>query len=380
MQFVDLKKQYQRYKDEIRAEMDRVLESAAFIRGPVVTELEEKLASYTGVEHAIGCASGTDALLIALMAKGVGPGDEVIVPDFTFIATAETVALLGAVPVFTDVDPVTCNIDPERIRENITQNTRGIIAVSLYGQCADLDTINSIAVDKGLWVIEDGAQSFGAEYKGKKSCSLTEIATTSFFPAKPLGCYGDGGAVFTDDDDLAEIMRMILNHGQEKRYRHAVVGINGRLDSLQAAVLLVKLRYFDEELKARQRAADRYTELLKDVIETPIVHEGRTSVWAQYTVRHSRRDEITAELKEREIPTAVHYPVPLHKQKAFADAENTPRPSVGPGTEAGLDGSCPVTEKLCSEVFSLPMHPFLTEKEIGAVVGELRKIGTELKK
>lgn len=358
MEFCDLKYQYNLYKEELREEMEKVLSSAAFINGPSVREFEEALASFCGIPHVIGCSNGTEALFIAMLALGVKPGDEVIVPDFTFIATAETVALLGAKPVFADILPDTLNIDPEDVRRRITPKTVGIIPVSLYGQCADMDEINIIAGERGLWVMEDAAQSCGALYKGRFSGNLSTAATTSFFPAKPLGCYGDGGAIFVQEAGLAEKIRKIVNHGQEVRYRHGMVGTNGRLDSLQAAVLLVKLRHFKEELELRNLAAARYTELLSTSVPVPKVLPHNRSVWAQYTVRVSSRDNVIAALKEKGIPTAVHYPVPLHDQKAFAYLGDTePRP---------------VTEKASREVLSLPMHPFLSVEDQTRVTEALK--------
>jgi len=290
MQFCDLKAQLDTFRPEMERAVLDVVESTRYIKGPPVGQLEQELSDYLkGDVAAIACGSGTDALLIALMALDVRPGDEVIVPDFTFIATGEVVSLVGAVPVFCDVDPVSFNLDPERLAEAVTEKTVGIIPVSIFGQCADMDRINTIADEKGLWVMEDGAQSFGAVYRGRKSCTLTKVATTSFFPAKPLGCYGDGGAIFTRDADLADRIRMILNHGQAQRYRHAVVGVNGRMDTIQAAVVSVKLKTFDQELEMRRQAAETYTELLGGTVETPQVPEYNTSVWAQYTVRHDDR-------------------------------------------------------------------------------------------
>jgi UDP-2-acetamido-2-deoxy-ribo-hexuluronate aminotransferase len=356
MQFVDLKRQYDEYKMEIMAEIQNVLDSTAFINGPAVQELEAQLAEHTGVRHAIGCSSGTDALTLGMMALDVQPGDEIILPDFTFIATAETVALLGAVPVFADIRPDTCNVDPESIRAAITEKTVGIIPVSLYGQVADMDEINAIATEHGLWVMEDGAQSYGATYKGKRSGGLSQIGTTSFFPAKPLGAYGDAGAVFTNDDELAARLRMILNHGQRKRYDHAVIGLNARLDTLQAAVLKVKLRHFDDEVLRRQQVADWYTAAFAGVREivTPTILDHNTSVWAQYTIRVPHRPAVQAALKEKGIPTAVHYPIPLHKQDAFAE-------------HAQHDIEVPHTEKASNEVMSLPMHPFMTREDVTTV-------------
>jgi UDP-2-acetamido-2-deoxy-ribo-hexuluronate aminotransferase len=360
MQFVDLKKQYDLYKDEIHEEMDKVLQNTAFINGPACTELERDLSTFCGSPYSLSCSSGTDALLLPMMAWNIGPGDEVIVPAFTFIATASMVAFLGAKPVFVDVDSVTFNLDPALIEEKITKNTKAIIPVSLYGQCADMDAINAIAGKYNIPVIEDAAQSFGATYKGRFSCNLSTAATTSFFPAKPLGGYGDGGAVFTADETLAETMGYLKSHGQVKRYYHKYVGINGRMDTLQAAVVKVKLRHFVDELKMRQKVADMYTERLKGLTETPVVLEHNTSSWAQYTIRVDNRDDVQEALKERCIPTAVHYPVPLAKQEAFKPYN---------------DGSdYPVSNKLSQRVMSLPMHALLTEQEIETVCTALKEI------
>ena len=354
MQFVDLKRQYEEYRGEIMAEIQSVLDTTAFIGGAAVKELEAELAVHTGVRHAIGCSSGTDALFLGLLALGVKLGDEVIVPDFTFIATAETVALAGAVPVFADIRPDTYNIDPDSIAALVTGRTVGIIPVSLYGQAAEMDEINAIAENRGLWVMEDGAQSYGASHRGRKSCALSRLGTTSFFPAKPLGAYGDAGALFTDDDELAATLRMLLNHGQRKRYDHAIVGLNARLDTIQAAVLKVKLRHFDDELAARQQVADWYTRELADAVPTPVILDHNTSAWAQYTIRVPSRAAVQGALKERGIPTAVHYPIPLHQQDAFAGH-----------VQSAIE--VPHTEKASAEVMSLPMHPFLTRDEVRVV-------------
>lgn len=354
MQFVDLKRQYDEYRGEIMAEIQSVLDTTAFIGGAAVKELEAELAAHTGVRHAIGCSSGTDALFLGLLALGVKPGDEVIVPDFTFIATAETVALAGAVPVFADIRPDTYNIDPDSIAALVTGRTVGIIPVSLYGQAAEMDEINALAENRGLWVMEDGAQSYGASHRGRKSCALSRLGTTSFFPAKPLGAYGDAGALFTDDDELAATLRMLLNHGQRKRYDHAIVGLNARLDTIQAAVLKVKLRHFDDELAARQQVADWYTRELADAVPTPVILDHNTSAWAQYTIRVPSRAAVQGALKERGIPTAVHYPIPLHQQDAFAGH-----------VQSAIE--VPHTEKASAEVMSLPMHPFLTRDEVRVV-------------
>ncbi len=364
MDFIDLKTQYQRLKAEIDAGIARVLAHGQFILGPEVAELEEKLAAYTGARHCIGVANGTDALQIALMALGIGPGDEVITPGFNYIATAETAALLGARPVYVDVDARTCNLDPALLEAAISPRTKAIIPVSLYGQCADYEAINAIADRHGLPVIEDAAQSFGASYKGRKSGNLTTIACTSFFPSKPLGCYGDGGAIFTSDDALATVMRQIARHGQDRRYHHVRVGVNSRLDTLQAAILLPKLAVLDQEIAARQRVAQCYADLLP----LPQAGEGRgegcilphiephnTSAWAQYTIQVDHRDAVQARLKAAGIPTAVHYPIPLNQQPAVAD----------PSTRL------PVGDVVAQKVLSLPMHPYLDQASIVRVTSAI---------
>lgn len=360
MQFIDLQKQYALYKDEIRGEMDKVLDTGRFILGPAVSELESDLAAFTGVKHAIGCGSGTDALLLALMALELKPGDEVIVPDFTFFATAEVVSLLGGVPVFVDIQPDTCNIDPDKIEAKITSRTRGIIAVSLYGQCADFDALSRIAGRHRLFLIEDAAQSFGATYKGRKSGALCRLATTSFYPAKPLGAYGDAGALFTDDDSLAERLRNLLNHGQVANYRHRFVGLNGRLDSLQAAVLKVKLRHFPEELERRQQVASWYGAELAGVVQLPLIRSGNRSSWAQYTVRSPHRSRIQEHLKSRGIPTAIHYPMAVHQQEAYSGLRIA-------------DEELAESVRASREVLSLPMHPFLSRQEVAAVASAIRE-------
>lgn len=354
MEFCDLKAQYQAYKQEVDAAMQGVLASAAFINGPEVRSLEAELARFAGVPHALACGNGTDALFVPLLALGAGPGDEVIVPDFTFFATAEAVALAGATPVFADIDPLTFNVTPETIAARIGPRTRGIIPVSLFGQMPDLEGIGRLAASKGLWVMEDAAQSFGASFRGGRSCSFTGISSTSFFPAKPLGCYGDGGAVFVRDGEMAARIRALLNHGSTQRYRHAAVGVNSRLDTLQAAVLRVKLRHFETELENRGRAAALYTERLRGKVPVPAVREGHASAWAQYTIRVSDRDRVQARLQAKGIPTAVHYPLPLHAQPAFAH--------LGIGDEA-----CPAAAQAAREVLSLPMHGFLAEAQIDEV-------------
>lgn len=346
IEFIDLKAQQARLKDQIDAGIQNVLTHGQYILGPEVKELEEKLAAYVGAKYCITCANGTDALQIAQMAFGIGPGDEVITPGFTYIATAETVAILGATPVYVDVNPKTYNLDVEQLEAAITPRTKAIIPVSLYGQCADFDAINAIAAKYNIPVIEDAAQSFGATYKGRKSCNLTTVACTSFFPSKPLGCYGDGGAIFTNDDELAKVIRQIARHGQDRRYHHIRVGMNSRLDTLQAAILLPKLEILDEEMQARQRVAENYTRLFNEagIDTTPHIEAHNRSAWAQYTIQVEDRDQVQAKLKEQGIPTAVHYPIPLNKQPAVANA----------------NVCLPVGDAIAECVMSLPMHPYLT--------------------
>ncbi|MEN1959482.1 DegT/DnrJ/EryC1/StrS family aminotransferase [Luteimonas sp. MJ246] len=352
MDFIDLKSQQARLKDRIDAGIARVLAHGQYILGPEVAELEEKLAAYTGAKYCISVANGTDALQIALMAVGVGPGDEVITPGFTYIATAEAAAVLGARPVYVDIDPRTYNLDPALLEAAITPRTKAIIPVSLYGQCADYDAINAIAAKHGLPVIEDAAQSFGATCKGRKSCNLTTIATTSFFPSKPLGCYGDGGAIFTNDDELAKVMRQVARHGQEKRYHHVRVGMNSRLDTLQAAILLPKLEILDDEMAARQRVADGYARMLGEVnMEPPHVEPHNTSAWAQYTIRVNERSAVQKALGDAGIPTAIHYPLPLNKQPAVADES----------------AALPHGDLAAKQVISLPMHPYLQDAAVARV-------------
>lgn len=356
MEFIDLKAQQARIKDKIDAGIARVLSHGQYILGPEVAELEEKLAGYTGTKYCISVANGTDALQIALMALGVGPGDEVITPGFTYIATAEAAAVLGAKPVYVDIDPRTYNMDPGLLDAAITSRTKAIIPVSLYGQCADYDAINAIAARYGIAVIEDGAQSFGATYKGRKSCNLSGIATTSFFPSKPLGCYGDGGAIFTNDDEMANVMRQIARHGQARRYHHLRIGMNSRLDTLQAAILLHKLEVFDEELAARQRVAEGYSRLLNGACEgVPHIDPHNVSSWAQYTIRAKDRSGLQGELKRSGVPTAIHYPLPLNKQPAVAD-------------ESAI---LPCGDLAAKQVISLPMHPYLSIESIEFVATTL---------
>jgi UDP-2-acetamido-2-deoxy-ribo-hexuluronate aminotransferase len=370
MDFIDLKTQYSRIEEAVNARMQAVLKHGQYVLGPEVVELEGRLAVFTGAKYCVSASSGTDTLLIALMALDIGPGDEVITSPFTFIATGEMIALAGATPVFVDIDPRTYNIDPALIEAAITPRTKAIMPVSLYGQCADFDAINAVAGRHGLAVIEDAAQSFGATYKGRQSCNLSTIGSTSFFPSKPLGAYGDGGALFTNDEGLAKLMREIRVHGQDRRYHHPRLGVNGRLDTLQAAVLLAKLDVFADEVAARARLGARYGELLAaafaDVqdperrISGPWLDPANTSVFAQYTVEVPHRERVEQRMKEQGVPTAVHYPVPLHQQPVFAGLKVAP-------------GSLPVSERAAARVMSLPMHPYLTEGQQVLVVQALKK-------
>ena len=358
--FANLKIAYQAHQEAFEKAIQKVLTSAAYIMGPEIEELERELSAFTGAEYAISCSSGTDALLLAMMALDIQPGDEIITTPFTFIATAETIALLGAKPVFVDIDKDTYNINPSQIEAKISDKTKAIIPVSLYGQVADMDEINAIAEKHKISVIEDAAQSFGATYKGKKSCNLSTIACTSFFPAKPLGCFGDGGAVFTSNKDLAEKIKSLRVHGQTKRYTHKYIGLGARLDTLQAAVLLVKLKHYEEDVKMRQQVAEQYHDLLKDFLPVPHVKEHNTSVWAQYSIRVASRDLVQQKLKEKGIPTAVHYPTPLHLQECFEYL----------GYKIG---DFPVSEKISQEIISLPMNPYLRQAEQKYTAEELKK-------
>ncbi|MNO53310.1 UDP-2-acetamido-2-deoxy-3-oxo-D-glucuronate aminotransferase [compost metagenome] len=363
IEFIDLKSQQARIKSRLDEAIQRVLAHGQYILGPEVAELETRLAEFTGAKYCITCANGTDALQIALMALGVSAGDEVITPGFTYIATAETVALLGAKPVYVDVDPRTYTLDPLQLERAITAKTRAIIPVSLYGQCADFDAINEVASRYGIPVIEDAAQSFGATYKGRSSCNLSTIACTSFFPSKPLGCYGDGGAIFTNDESLAKVIRQVARHGQERRYHHIRVGVNSRLDTLQAAVLLEKLAIFSDEIEARQQVAQEYDRLLAEAgFTVPFIEVFNKSVFAQYTVCVESRDEIQERLLARSVPTVVHYPVPLNKQIAVRDES----------------AYLPVGDQVAEKVLSLPMHPYLKSNEIERIVSKLVEVRESL--
>ena len=367
MEFIDLKRQYKSLQIEIDRRIHDVLEHGQYIMGPEVMELEERLAGYVGVKHCIGVSDGTTALLIAMMSLDIRPGDEIITTPFTFIATGEMIALLGAKPVFVDIDSRTYNIAADKIEAAITPKTKAIMPVSLYGQCADYDAINTIAGKHGLPVIEDGAQSFGATYKGRRSCGLTTIGSASFFPSKPLGCYGDGGALFTNDDTLAKIMREIRLHGQDRRYHHSRIGINGRLDTLQAAILLAKLGRFDWEVARRAELGQHYTTQIRSRcarLTPPYIEDWNTSVYAQYTVETAHREPLVGALKQSGIPVAIHYPLPLHLQPAFAYL----------GKQMG---DFPVSEAAANRVMSLPMYPDMDEETQEQIISALAACGRD---
>jgi UDP-2-acetamido-2-deoxy-ribo-hexuluronate aminotransferase len=344
--FANLKLQYQKYKHDVDSKIHTVLNKSNFIMGEEVYELESALENYTSVKHATACSSGTDALLLAMLALDIQPGDQIITTPFTFISTAETVALMHAKIIFVDIDPVTFNIDANLIEAAITDRTKAIIAVSLFGQPSDMDKIKVIADKHNLKVIIDGAQSFGSTFKGKTDSNLGDISVTSFFPAKPLGCYGDGGAIFTNNDVYAEKIKMMRVHGANKPYHHKYIGIGGRLDTIQAAVLLAKLPYYDQELEERQKVAQLYSDELSDSLQTPIIKSNRSSVWAQYTVRVNNRSDIRAKLNDIGIPTAIYYPMPLHLQECFQNLNYK-------------QGDFPIAEKASKEVLSLPMNAFM---------------------
>ena len=363
MQFIDLKSRHQLIGEKINVRIQKVMDHGQFILGPEVREAEEKLAEYTGSKHCVTVSSGTDSLLIALMALGVGAGDEVITVPYTWISSAEVIALLGANPVFVDVRPDTWNMNETLLEAAITDKTKAIMPVSIYGQCPDMDAINAIAQKYDLPVIEDAAQSFGATYKGKKSCNLSTIGSTSFFPSKPLGCYGDAGALFTNDDDLAEKFRWIRVHGQERKHHHPILGINGRMDTLQAAILLEILEVFPDEVKKREQLGQTYSEGLAhlDGVETPSIGDHNASVFAQYTILSEHREQIQQSLKEKNIPSVSYYTVPLHLQPVF---ENL-------GHQAG---DFPVSEKVANQCLSLPMSPYLTQEDQSQVIDAISKI------
>ncbi len=363
MQFIDLKSRHQLISDKINARIQQVMEHGQFILGPEVREVEEKLAQYTGSKHCVTVSSGTDSLLIALMALGVGAGDEVITVPYTWISTAEVVALLGAKPVFVDIRPDTWNMDDTQVEASITAKTKAIMPVSIYGQCPDMDAINAIAEKYNLPVIEDAAQSFGATYKGKKSCNLSTISSTSFFPSKPLGCYGDGGALLTNDDEMAEKFRWIRVHGQERKHHHPILGVNGRFDTIQAAILLEILEVFPGEVQKRQNLGQNYSESLSHLegLTTPMIGEHNTSVYAQYTILSEQREEIQQSLKENDIPSVSYYSVPLHLQTVFKNLGH-------------YVGDFPVAEKVANQCLSLPMSPYLTREDQAKVIDAISNI------
>ncbi len=364
MKFIDLQRQYQIHKNELDAAVHKVLDHGAYIMGPEVFSVEKQLAAFTGVKHCLLASSGTDTLLMALMALDTQPGDEVITVPFTFIAPVEVIALLRAKPVFVDIDAHTFNMDIDQLEAAITPKTKAIIPVSLFGQMPDFDRINAIAAKYNIPVIEDGAQSFGASQNGRRSCSVSTVGSTSFYPAKPLGCYGDGGALFTNDDVLAAKMRAIRTHGGEQKYHHLYIGINGRCDTIQAAILGVKLKYFDDELRARLTIAARYDQALQDVCTIPKVQEGNTHTYAQYTIRIEDRDGLAAALQKQGIPTCIFYPQCLHLTPAFSFLELR-------------KGSFPVAEQITHEVISLPMHPWLEPEEQELICGQVIKFAGE---
>ena len=358
MEFIDLKAQQALIKGEIDERIATVLEHGRYVLGPEVGEVEQQLADYVGVEHCLTVASGTDALLIALMALGVGPGDEVITVPYTWISTAEVIALVGATPVFVDIDEQTWNMNPALMEAAITDRTKAIMPVGIYGQSADLEAISIIAEKHGgIAIIEDAAQCFGATHHGRMACSSTLIGCTSFFPSKPLGCYGDGGAVFTNDSELADTMEQIRVHGQASKHFHPILGINGRMDTMQAAILMPKLAIFDQEIEKRQKVAARYSEAIHahaDQIVTPFVAEGNTSVWAQYTILSDNRDQLNQALSAAGIPSVSYYATPLHLQPVFANLGH-------------VKGDFPVTERVADQCLSLPMNPYLSEEDIDTV-------------
>ena len=358
--YANLNLQYQNYKKSIDDAIFKVVKNSKFIMGEEVHKLEQNLEKFTGVKHSITCSSGTDALLLAMMAMNIQPNDEIITTPFTWVSTSETIALLKARPVFVDIEPDTFNIDASLIEAAITKNTKAIMPVSLFGQPADIDHIQTIANKHNLKVIIDGAQSFGSTYKNKTDSNLGDISITSFFPSKPLGCYGDGGAVFTNNDDYAEKIKMLRVHGQNKRNHHKYIGMGGRMDTIQAAILLVKLKYFPQELIDRKIVADHYTSSLSDILQTPTIKPNKSSAWGQYTIRVNNRDKIQNELKKKSIPTSIFYPVSLHLQECFQYLNYK-------------QGDFPISEKACNEVISLPMNPFLTYDQINYVVSKIKE-------
>ena len=358
--FANLQLQYQKYKDKIDANLQKILNKSNYILGEEVAILEKELENFTGAKYAITCSSGTDALLLALMAIDIQPGDEVITSPFTWISTGEMIALLKAKPVFVDIESSTYNIDANLVEKAITKKTKAIMPVSLYGQPADMDVIQSIADKYNLKIIIDGAQSFGSTYNNKTDSNLGDISITSFYPSKPLGCYGDGGAVFTNNNDYAKKLKMLRVHGQTERNYHKYIGIGGRMDTIQAAILLAKLEYFSQEIKDRQKIAEYYTASLSDILQTPTIKTNKTSVWAQYTVRVKDRDKIQNKLKKKGIPTTVFYPIPLHLQECFKYLNYK-------------KGDFKISEKVSNEVISLPMNPFLTRDQINFITSSIKE-------
>lgn len=367
MDFIDLHAQQKRIREQIDMNIKKVLDHGKYIMGPEIDELEKKLAEFVGTKYAIGVSSGTDALLMPLMAYGVGPGDAIFTTPFTFIATAEVIQLLGATPVFVEIDPRTFNIDPEKLKEAIRETVekknlkiKGIIPVDLFGQTADYDEINAIAKEYNLFVLQDAAQSFGASYKGKRACSNADCGATSFFPAKPLGCYGDGGMIFTNNDELYDKLVSIRIHGKgTDKYDNIRVGINGRIDTIQAAILLAKMEIFKEEIDLRQDVANAYSEALKDTVTVPYVKEYNVSAWAQYSILHPQREKALNGLKAQKIPTAIYYPIPLHLQVAFLHL-------------GYKKGDFPITEKCAAEIFSIPMHPYLKKEDQERIIEAIK--------
>ena len=358
--FANLQLQYQTYKDKIDSNIQAILNKSNYILGEEVDLLEQELQSFTGAKYAISCSSGTDALLLALMAIDIQPDDEIITTPFTWISTAEMMALIKAKPVFVDIEPDTYNMDANLIEAAITKKTKAIMPVSLYGQPADMDAIQAIADKYNLKVIIDGAQSFGSTYNNKTDSNLGDISTTSFFPSKPLGCYGDGGAVFTNNEEYANKIKLLRVHGQNKRYHHKYIGIGGRLDTMQAAILLAKIPHFKKELKAGKKVADHYTSGLSQILQTPVIKPNRSSAWAQYTLRVKNRDTLQPKLKENGIPTSVFYPIPLHLQECFRYLNYK-------------QNDFPISEKASNEVISLPMNSFLTSEQINYIISHIKK-------
>lgn len=363
IQMVDTKNQYLKIKSEVDAAIQSVIDSSLFIQGPAVKQFESNVAKYLGCKHAIGCASGTDALQIAMMALNIGQDDEILTTPFTFVATTETIAILGARPVYVDIDPKTFNIDPAKIEAKITPKTKAIIPVHLYGQPADMDQIMEIAKKHKLYVIEDAAQALGADYKGRKICTIGDISCISYYPSKNLGAFGDAGMITTDNDELADRMRMIISHGSKKKYYHEILGVNSRLDSIQAAILDVKLKHLDEYCNARRTAAEKYNERFKGIFEVPFVMEGAKHIYHQYSIRVKRRDEMQKFLADNGIPSMIYYPVPLHLQEAYKYDYKY--------------GDYPVSEEIAKDIISLPMHTELTDDQINFIADKVLEFNSK---